>query len=71
MNAQPTQAQIDADLEQRIEDARQSAMAAAALDPDLAREYFAERAELIAQRSPRRVAEMEARLPGPWGAKAP
>lgn len=66
MNAahEPTQEQIDADLELRIEAAYQAGIHAE--DPESAREAFFAMGALIAQRSPQQVAKMEARLPEPW-----
>lgn len=63
---EPSQADLDAALEREIETARLAATAAADIDPDLAREYFATMATLISQRSPQQIACMEARLPAPW-----
>lgn len=61
---EPTQAEIDAGLEREIATAYLAAMNTT--DPTLARAGFKAMAELIAQRSPRQIARMEARLPEPW-----
>lgn len=60
----PTQEEIDAGLEREIETARLAMMNAK--DPELARAGAAAMTQLIGQRSDRRIAEMEARLPEPW-----
>lgn len=66
MNAihEPTQEEIDAALERQISTAYLAAINAN--DADLARAGFKTMGELIAQRSPRQIACMEARLPRPW-----
>lgn len=64
MNADPTQAELDADLEQRIEQARIAMMEAP--NAKAQRAHFDAMRGLIARRSASRVTEMESRLPGPW-----
>jgi hypothetical protein len=70
MNAEisePTQADLDAALEREIETAHRAYLRAVELDdPPSVRECFDVMAALVAQRSPQRIAEMEARLPEPW-----
>lgn len=60
----PTQAEFDAALEQRIEQARITMTEAT--DTQVRREACEEMRWLISQRSAQKVAEMEARLPEPW-----
>jgi hypothetical protein len=54
----------DDELEKRIENAR-LAMTNAETQ-EARREWYEEMRWLISQRSPQRIAEMEARLPEPW-----
>jgi len=64
---EPSQAELDAALEREIETAHRAYLRAIELDdtPSI-RECFDIMAALVAQRSPMRIAQMEARLPGPW-----
>ena len=59
-----TQHDLDAALELRIEQARASMTAAQTQESR--RDWYEEMRWLISQRSPHRIAEMEARLPEPW-----
>lgn len=59
-----TQADLDADLERRIECARVAMTTAE--DTQSRRDAYEELRWLISTRSPQKVAEMEARLPEPW-----
>lgn len=61
---EPSQAELDAALERMIETARLATLCTA--DPEFQRAGAAAMARLVAQRSTKRIAEMEARLPEPW-----
>lgn len=58
------QQEVDDVLERKIEQAR-IAMANAQTQ-EARRDWYEEMRWLISQRSPQRIAEMEARLPEPW-----
>ena len=61
------QADLDAALEREIDTAHLAYLKAVELDDTPAiREAFDVMAALVNQRSPQRIAEMEARLPEPW-----
>jgi hypothetical protein len=55
----------DADLEQRIANAKEAMVAAET--PEDRRGWYEEMRWLISQRSPQRIAEMEEKLPKRWG----
>jgi len=63
----PSQQDQDVALEREIETAHRAYLRAVELDDTPAiRECFDVMAALVGQRSQRRIAEMEARLPEPW-----
>jgi hypothetical protein len=59
-----SQQESDAALERRIEQARIAMMNAET--QEARRDWYEEMRWLISQRSPQRIADMEARLPEPW-----
>lgn len=64
---QPTRVELDAALEREIDTAHRAYLRAVELDdtPSI-RECFDVMAALCEQRSPQKIAELEARLPEPW-----